>query len=841
MGMLFEDVRGGIRRLWQQPGFTAVAVVMLALGLGANTTMFTLVHELLLQRLPVERAEELYRLGDNNDCCVNSGLPGDFALFSYPLYRHLRDNIPEFSSLAGFQANTVRVGIRRDGDPASDSFPAQFVTGNYFTTFGVRPAAGRLLVADDDRPGAPPVAVMSHQVWTERYARDPGAVGATYFVMGKPVTVVGVAAESFFGETVRPDPAGFWIPVGQEPMLRGGASILDRPSSHWLYAIGRIAPGAAPAPIQTRATGLVQQWLSAQSFVSAESKAEIAQQRVDVVSASGGVELMRYSYAQPLNLLFGTSALVLLITAANLANLLLARADRGQAALRVALGASRGRLIRQSLTEGVILSVVGGLAGLGVAMAATHALLALAFPAAVMPVAATPSPIVLAFTVGLAVVTGAIFTAAPAWAMSRTQPIEALHGVGRSAVSRSLVPRRSLVIVQVALSMVLLASAGLLAGSLSRLERQPLGFDPDNRVVVRIEPPALADQPDKLGAFYQSLQDQLQRVPGVQGVTYALYSPMEGNNWSSGISIEGRPVDPARTIGSSWNRVGPRYFETIGTRLVRGRVIDERDTPAAARVAVVNSAFVRQFFENGDPIGRRLGFGGASRSGDWEIVGVVEDVKYTTANRPVRPMIFLPAMQLVPYEDPADRNVQARSTLLRAIIIRATPGTTGLEASIRRALAGIDPNLTVLRFSSLAEQVAFNFRFERLMSRLTSAYGAVALALAAIGLYGVTAYGVARRTREIGVRMALGADRARIMKTVLRGPLLQTVIGLAIGLPLALLAGRALSAQLYEIGQADPIVLGGATVVLLVSAILAAILPARRAAGVDPTKALRAE
>jgi macrolide transport system ATP-binding/permease protein len=550
---------------------------------------------------------------------------------------------------------------------------------------------------------------------------------------------------------------------------------------------------------------------------------------------------MRYSYAQSLNLLFGTSALVLLITAANLANLLLARADRGQAALRVALGASSGRLICQSLTEGVILSVVGGLAGLAVAAAATRALLALAFPAAVLPVDATPSPIVLAFTVGLAVVTGAIFTAAPAWAMSRTQPIEALHGVGRSAVSRSLVPRRSLVIVQVALSMVLLASAGLLAGSLNRLERQPLGFDPDNRVVVRIEPPTLTDQPDKLGVFYQSLQDQLQRVPGVQAVSYALYSPMEGNNWSSLISIEGRPVDPARRIGSSWNRVGPRYFETIGTRLVRGRVIDERDTPAAARVAVVNSAFVRQFFENGDPIGRRLGFGGASRSGDWEIVGVVEDVKYTTANRPVRPMIFLPAMQLVPYEDPADRNVQARSTLLRAIVVRAAPGTTGLEASIRRALAGIDPDLTVLRFSSLAEQVAFNFRFERLMSRLTSAYGAVALALAAIGLYGVTAYGVARRTREIGVRMALGADRARIMKTVLRGPLLQTVIGLAIGLPLALLAGRALSAQLYEIGKADPLVLGGATVVLLVSAILAAVLPARRAAGVEPTKALRAE
>jgi predicted permease len=841
MRILLDDVRVGIRRLWQQPAFTLVAIAMLALGLGANTTMFTLVHGLLMQRLPVEHAGELYRLGDNDDCCVNSGLPGDFALFSYPLYRHLRDNIPEFSSLAGFQANTLRAGVRRDGDSFSDSVPLQFVSGNYFSTLGVRPAAGRLLTADDDNPGAPSVAVMSHRVWIDRYARDAGVVGSTFFILGSPMTVVGVAAEEFYGETVRPDPAGVWIPIGQEPVLRGAASISDRPASHWLYAIGRLAPGGSPARIQTRATGLVQQWLSAQSFVEPENRGEIARQHVVVVPAAGGVELLRYNYASPLNLLFGTSALVLLITAANLANLLLARADRGQAALRAALGASGGRLIRQALTEGVILSAAGGLAALAVSAAASKALVALAFPAAVIPVPTTPSLPVVAFTFVLAVVTGAVFTAAPAWAMSKTQPIEALHGVGRSAVSRSFIPRRSLVIVQVALSMVLLASAGLLAGSLSRLEQQPLGFDPENRVVVRIEPPALADQPDRLAALYQTMQEQLGRIPGVSGVSYAMYSPMEGNNWSSLISIAGRPADPERPTGSSWNRVGPRYFDTIGTRLVRGRLLDERDTPGSNRVAVVNEAFVRLFLERADPLGRRLGLGDASRSGDWEIVGVVEDVKYTTANRPTRPMIFMPAMQLVPYTDPAALNVQARSTLMRAIIVRSAPGTTGLEAQIRRTLGAIDPNLTVLRYSSMAEQIAFNFRLERLMSRLTSAYGAVALALAAIGLYGVTAYGVSRRTREIGVRMALGADRARIIRTILRGPLVQTAVGLAIGWPLALLAGRALSTQLYEIGRADPVVLSGATAVLLLSALLASILPARRAASLDPTKALRAE
>jgi predicted permease len=842
MRSLIEDLRIGARRLWKQPGFTAVAVLMLALGLGANTTMFTLTHALMLQRLPVERGGELYRLGDNNNCCVNTGLQRDFSLFSYALYTHLRDNLPEFSALAGFQASTLRMGVRRDGDAVPDSFPAQFVSGNYFTMFGVRPAAGRLLVDADDRPGAPPVVVMSHQLWTERYARDTGVVGATFFVMGKPVTVVGVAAEGFFGDTIRPDPPDVWIPIGQEPMLRGAASIVDRPGTYWLYAIGRIAPGASRAGIEMRATSVLQQWLTAQSFLSAQSRNDIAQQRIPVVSARGGVEILRYSFAQPLNLLFITSGLVLLIAAANLANLLLARADRGQAALRAALGASSSRLIRQSLTEGVLLSVAGGLAGLVVATAATRALLVLAFPtAAYVPVEATPSLSVLAFAFALAIVTGVVFTAAPAWAMSRTLPIAALHGVGRSAVSRSFVPRRSLVIVQVALSMVLLTSAGLLASSLGRLERQPLGFDPDRRLVVRVDPPAIADNQPRLAALYQSLQEQLQRVPGVESVSYALYSPMEGNNWSSGISILGRPVDPARQDGSSWNRIGPNYFETLGTRIVRGRAIDARDTPASARVVVVNGAFVRRFFENANPIGQRVGIGDASHAGDYEIVGVSEDVKYTGANQPTRPMMFLPAMQLVNYEDEADRNVQARSTLLRAVVIRSARGATGLEPALRRTVAAIDPNLTVVRVNTMSEQIGFNFRLERLMSRLTSAYGALALVLAAIGLYGVTAYGVARRTREIGVRMALGADRPAIMKTILRGPVIQTVTGLAIGLPLALLAGRALSTQLYEVGRADPIVLGGATLVLIGSALAAAIVPALRAASVDPTRALRSE
>jgi len=841
MNNLRDDLRLAARRLRQQPGFTAVAVLTLALGLGANFAIFTLAHALMLRSLPVPNPSELHRLGDNNDCCVNSGLADDYALFSYPLFTHLRDQATEFQSLAAFQANTQPSGLRRSGAGVADSFPSQFVTANYFTMFGVRPAAGRLLVPDDDREDAAPVMVLSHRVWTQTYGQDPGVVGGAFLVNGRPMTVVGVTDPDFFGDTVRANPPDVWIPIGQEPAMRGVASIRERPDQNWLYSIGRIKPGVEPDAASTHLTGVLQQWLSAQPFVSDTDRANLPRQRIPVVAAGGGVELMRLAFGQSLTVLFVTSGLVLLIASANLANLLLARADRGQAAIRAALGASSPRLMRQSLTEGVLLAVIGGIAGIGVAMLATRALLALTFPGMTVPVEATPSPVVLAFALGLSVVTGAIFSAAPAWAMSRTPPLDALSGVGRSGQQRSFVPRRSLVIVQVALSVVLLTGAGLLATSLGKLETQTLGFDPEDRVIARIDPPALAGEPDRLAAFYGRLVEQLERVPGVRRASYALYTPMEGNNWSSYIAIQGRPIDPAQPIGSSWNRVGPGFFEAVDTRLKQGRLFEARDHQGTNRVAIVNEAFVRRYFESARPIGARLGIGDASHAGDLEIVGVVEDVKFTAASQPVRPMIFLPGRQLIDYASATDGNVQARSMLMRAVVVHVNAGAGTLEGPIRRAVAAVDPNVTVVRVMPMTDQVRLNFRLERLMARLTSAYGVLALALAALGLYGVTSYGVSARTREIGVRMALGADRLQIVRTVLRGPLVQTLVGLAIGVPLALFASRSLAAMLYDIQAQNPWVLSGAVGVLLASAVVAAILPARRAAALEPTRALRGE
>jgi predicted permease len=838
---LWQDIRLAVRRLRQQPGFAVVAVLTLSLGIGANTAVFTLVHALVLRSLPVARPAELYRLGETNDCCVNTGLAGSYSLFSYKLFEHLRDNAPEFEELAGFQANTLAVGVRRAGESAPRPMPGAFVTGNYFTMFGVTPAAGRLLQAADDRREAAPVVVISHHAWTQFYGQDPSIVGASAIVNGKPMTIVGVAAQRFFGDTVRADPAAIWIPVSQEPMMRAGASVVDRPDANWLYAIGRITGRADPSQISARLTTTLQQWLSAQTFVTDRERSEIPRQHIVVTAGGGGIGSAKAQYGRSLNILFAAAGMVLLIGAANLANLLLARADRGQAAIRAALGASTGRLIRQALTEGIILALLGGLIGIGIGALSTGAVIKVVFPlAGFVPVDAAPSLWVWIFALALALATGALFTAAPAWAMSKTAPLDALAGIGRGRQGRSYVPRSSLVIVQVALSMVLLASAGLLATSLHNLEQQPLGFTPVNRLVVFIDPPAIAGDVPRLTDLYGRFTEAVRRVPGVERVAFSMYSPMEGNNWSSGISIGGRKPDPDRPTGASWNRVTAGYFETVGTRVVRGRAIDERDTPANTRVAVVNESLVRRYFEHENPIGQTLGIGDPGHARDFEIVGVVEDVKYTGASvTDVRPMMFLPSFQAAEYKSAGMITTQARSMLLRSLIVQMSPAARNVEAGVRQALASVDPNLTVLRVVSMPVQVGGNFRLERLMSRLTSVYGLLALALASLGLYGVTAYGVSQRTREIGVRMALGADRWRVVRTCVRGPLTQTCVGLVLGLLGAYFAGRALSTQLYGIGGLDPKVFAGAILALVVSAAVAAAFPARRAASVNPASALR--
>ena len=704
MTILRDDLRLAWRRLAQRPGFTAIAVLTLALGLGANTAIFTLVRASMHQTLPVERPEALVRLGADSNCCVNSGLQRRYSLFWYAAYEYLRAHAPELESLMAFQANVRPMGVRREGTSITESLPSAFVSANYFSTLGVTPARGRLLRAEDDQSGADPVFVISHRIWTDRFARDESAIGASFAVGDRTMTLVGVSAEGFYGETMRPDPAGVWLPVGQERALRRAAALSGRPAQDWLYVIGRIAPGSSISAVQSRVSMEMQRWLAAQSFLDDRDRSSLGDVGIDVVSAAGGVSLLKFTYERPLTVLFMMSGLVLLIASANLANLLLARSNRAQVAIQAALGASRMRLVRQSLTEGTLLAILGGAAGLAVAAVATRAMVALAFPATrYLPLDLQPGLAVLGFAFLLSVFTAAVFTAAPAWAMARSQPIDALRGMGRSHEQRSFVPRRSLVITQVALSLVLLSGAGLLTESLRRLQNQPLGFETEQRVVVRIQPPDIAGDYARLESLYGSLVAGLRTIPGVVNATYALYSPMEGNNWSSRISIAGRQPTNENGDSSSWNRIGPEYFETLGTRIVRGRAIDERDTPASERVAVVNEAFVRRFLANIEPIGSHVGIGGPAHADDYQVVGVSEDVKYTAAQAPTRPMIFLPNLQTIAYDNDGDTSVQNRSMIAGAVVLHVAPGVTNLEPQVKRILAGTDPNLTLVRMIPMAD------------------------------------------------------------------------------------------------------------------------------------------
>jgi predicted permease len=839
---LIQDVRLGLRMLRKNPGFAAVGIITLALGIGANTAIFTLVDAVMLRVLPVANPGQLYRLGDNNNCCVMGGTQNgaSFVLYSYPLYEDLRDRSKDFSELAAFTPFLTGLSARRShfATPA-EAFNGDFVSGNYFRMFGVSAIAGRAFDAADDKPGAPPTAMMNYHTWQRQFASDPSVIGSTFTINTVPYTVVGVTPPAFYGDTLRSDPPDFWLPLATEPLLDRPNTRLDRAGIEWLYLMGRLKPGADPAQVQAGLTVRLQQWLNSRPEVIPDrDRGDIPLQHIRLKPAGHGVDQMQTDYAVGLRLLTVLSGLVLLIACANVANLLLARgvANRLQTAVRMALGAPRRRLIRQMLIESILLGLAGGAAGIYVAYAGTQAILLLAFHGAhYVPISAKPSLAVLGFAVILSVVTGIVFGVAPAWITSRSHPAETLRGAGRSTRDRSSVAQKSLVILQVALSIALLIGAGLLTQSLRNLENQHFGFVTKGRLIVRVDPKLAGYTPEKLGGLYQQIEQRLTQEPGVLSASLSGYSPLGDDNWNQRVYIEGHAPD-FQGVAPSWDRVGPRYFETIGTRLLRGRAIEERDTPTSPRVAVINETFARRYFPKEDPIGQHLGMDDVSHSGDYEIVGIVEDAKYQDTRGPAYATFFLPLLQTPPGDSVRDGTVYIHDLELR------TEGKPeNLEASVRNILAGIDPNLTILGMTSFAEQVSSNFNQDRLIARLTELFGLLALTLACVGLYGVTVFSVARRTNEIGVRMALGANRRNVLGLVLGGAFGQVVVGLAFGIPLALAGARLMSSQLYGVKSYDPMIISVAAVILAACALLAGVVPARRATKVDPMVALRYE
>jgi predicted permease len=559
---------------------------------------------------------------------------------------------------------------------------------------------------------------------------------------------------------------------------------------------------------------------------------------------------MRDQYQDGLKLLLVAAACVLLVACGNLANLMLARGlkDRAQTSVRVALGASRVRLVRKALVECVMLAVIGGALGIGVAYAGTRLILYLAFqlggPNNYVPIDATPSWSVLIFTLGMSVLTGVIFGIAPAWMTSHANPVEALRGASRSVGGQRSWAQKSLVIAQAAMSVVLLSAAALLGQSLRNLEHQNFGFETQSRYIAWINPMLGNYKPEQLEPMFREIDDRLRQIPGVRMVAPALYAPMTGDSWNDGIRVEGRPEPGAKEDTSAgWARVMPGFFETVGAKIVLGQPITDEDTAATRKVAVINEAFARRFFKGQNPIGQHFGPDKIKYSSTYEIVGVVKDIRYMTYDYkdPVRPMFWLAETQTVQYDDPAYRSGEIWSHYLYNIVIWAPGNPPGMEERVRKVLAGIDPNFVLYGVDPYIKVVSADFQQENMIATLTMLFGVLGLVLAAVGLYGVMAYTVEQRTGEIGVRMALGADRGQVVKMVLRGAFSQVGIGLALGIPAAIGAGKLMSDQLFGVKPWDPIMLTLATLLLSLAALLASVIPAQRAAGVDPIVALRNE
>jgi len=844
--------RYALRQFRLSPVFTAAAVLTLALGIGGTTAIFTLIHAVMLRSLPVSDPGRLYRVGEGDDCCVEGGPQDQWGMFSFSLYERLKTETPEFEEVAAFQAGRGRLSVRRQGiESAARPLRSEYVTGNYFSTLGVPAFGGRVITPDDDKPAASPVAVLSHRVWQTTYGSDPSVVGSTFVVDGHPFTVIGVAPAGFFGETLESDPPDLWIPVQQEPMMDGEGGLLHQSISAWLRVIGRLRPGASMDGMALRLTGVLRQWMQNDSGYPANWMPEVIRtlpkQVVDVVPAGSGVAVMKEEYGRSLQILLSVCGLVLLIACANVANLLLARgvARRGQTAVRLALGATPWQIVGQALMESVLLALGGAIAGLLVATAAAQLLLALAFHSShFLPISATPSLMVLAFAFGLALVTGIIFGAAPAWLATRTDPAEALRGSGRGTRDRSSFARKALLVVQATLSVVLVAGATMLARSLNKLEHQDFGYQVQGRVEVDMNrAPASYTQP-RLAALYRQLEEQLNRLPGVQGSGLALYNPLT-DNWGELIMVAGHPAGQFNgESGASWDRVSANYLQNFGMPILRGRAFTAADNETTAPVAIVNEAFVKRFFKTDeDPLEQHFGLDMPQYASTFSIVGVVHDAKFAGwgLSRPARPMFYVPLAQNVAYHDELMKKLELRSHFIGGIMLVTTMSPGALEPLLTRVLAELDPNLTINSIRTMQQQIELSFDQERAVASLAGLFGTVALLLAAVGLYGVTAYTVAQRTNEIGIRMALGADRPTVIQLVLRGAFKRVLMGLILGLPLAIGAGRLISAQLYGVSSWDPLALTVAAGALAVCSFFAAIIPANRAASISPMNALRIE
>jgi macrolide transport system ATP-binding/permease protein len=845
MRVLIQDLTYAFRQLRKTPGFTITVILTLALGIGANAAIFTLVNAVLLRNLPVTDPKTLVRIGDTDDCCVNSGYSdaGDYSLFSTESYLLFKKELMEFEELAAVEAGFEYrpLTARREGPQAiAKSVMGEFVSGNYFRTFGLQPAAGRFFTDADDTKGAAFTAVMSYDTWAHDYGSDPGVVGSSFRINTQPVTIIGVAPKGYFGDRLTSNLPQFYLPLESMAVIFSVSYVHD-PETEWVYVVGRVKPGLSLAAVQAKASTLLRhQFSTFKVFTNERAKTFLGRTHVVLTPGGAGIQQLQDNAKSQLQLLTWVAALVLLVACANIANLQLVRSmsRRGEMCIRTALGAKRSHIIRQLLTESILLAGLGGIVGLAVAYASARMLLAMAFPGAQnIPINAAPSPLVIGFAFALSLLTGILFGVAPAWIAAQAQPAEVLRSGSRTVASGASLLQRGLVVVQASLSLVLLVGAGLFAQSLNKLETSNMHLGSKNRYIIHINPQAAGYATTQVESLYRTIEAQFHELPAIVKVGIATYTPMEDNNWSTSVQVQG---EPDLNKGASFVKCNAEYFDSVGTHVLLGRGVLPQDLFSAPPVTVVNKEFVKQFFKSGEnPIGHRIGSPGPQSAGDFEIVGVVDDTTYTAVQWKDHAMFFVPITQRpASAKTPIDTDI---SFYAGAIVVDADHPMNDMEKLAQRTLSGINPNLTIVKFQTFDQQIGDRFNDNRVIAQLTSLFGGLALLLATIGLYGVTAYTVVRRTSEIGVRMALGAERTRVISMVMRGAMTQALLGLIVGAPIAILCVRYVKAQLYEVASVDFDVMAVAIVVLVVAACIAGMIPARRAASINPVQALRVE
>lgn len=706
MRVLLQDLSYAFRQMRKTRGFAVIVLLTLALGIGANSAIFTLINAILLHNLPVTNPKTLIRIGDKNDCCVNGGWSddGDYSLFATDTYYMFKKRLPEFEELAAMESGYAwrPITVRSAGSQTSaKSVIGTFVSGNYFRVFGLSPSAGRLFIDTDDKKGAPITAVMRYDTWMRDYAGDPSVVGASLYINTKPATIIGVAPKGFYGDRIDANPPEYFLPMNSMDEVIG-APYFNDPDTQWAYIIGRVKPETSLPALQAKASTLLkQQYEPLKTFTDQRAKQVLPRTHVVLTPGGGGIQNMQEDYKDHLKLLQWIAALVLLVACANIANLLLVRgmSRRAELCVRTALGAQRSRIVRQLLTESILLSGMGGLLGLAVSYLGAHALLALAFPNQQdLPVTAVPSLLVIGFAFALSFVTGVVFGLAPALMAARTQPVEALRSNARTTTQGASFLQRGLVVLQAGLSLVLLVAAGLFTQSLNKAQNVDLKLDTTNRYIAHINPQAAGYKNTEVEPLYQSIVDQFHDIPGILRVGLSTYTPMEANNWGAGVKVQG---EPDLNKNASWVKGTPEYFESVGTHVVMGRGFKLQDTLNAPPVAVVNREFVKQFFGDRNPIGHRFGFSGpgsAGMDGAHEIVGVVEDTTYTSIYWKNHAMYFLPLTQRAgSANDPNSPLEKDLSMYAGALVIQTNRPIESFEKIVRKTLENINPNLTIVK------------------------------------------------------------------------------------------------------------------------------------------------